>query len=127
MIIGLNTFMLMTYWQWLIITLRSDGMHLLPDPADDGKVLREVRGEDARDAVGVQVLQLVHLVGVEGLLEDVLHGVLRGLQSVLLPRLAVVGAEDDDLALLVAEGGEVRDLDDHRPRTLTSCTCREHT
>ena len=40
--------------------LGSNGMHLLSDPADDGKVLREVSGEDAGDAVGVQILKLGH-------------------------------------------------------------------
>ena len=95
--------------------LRPDGVDLLPDPADDGEVLREVGGEDARDAVGVEVLDLVHLVGVEGLLQHVLHGVLRRLQRVLLPRLAVVRAQDHDLALLVAQRREVRHLDDDRP------------
>ncbi len=36
-------------------------MDLLPDPGDDGEVLRKVRGQDARDAVRVQVLQLIQL------------------------------------------------------------------
>ena len=48
-------------------------------------------------------------------LEDVLHGVLGGLKRVLLPRLAVVRAEDDDLALLVAQRREVGHLNDDRP------------
>ena len=38
--------------------LGADGVHLLPDPGDDGKVLREVGRQDSRDPVGVQVLQL---------------------------------------------------------------------
>lgn len=95
--------------------LRPDGVHLLPDPADDGKVLRKVGGEDARDPVRVEVLDLVHLVGVEGLLQHVLHGVLGRLQGVLLPGLAVVGAQDNDLALLVAQRREVGHLYDDRP------------
>ena len=33
-------------------------MNLLPDPGDDGKVLREVGGQDSGDPVGVQVLKL---------------------------------------------------------------------
>ena len=38
--------------------LGADGVHLLPDPGDDGKVLREVGRQDSRDPIGVQVLQL---------------------------------------------------------------------
>ena len=38
--------------------LRSNGVDLLSDPADDGEVLGEVSGEDPGDAVGVQILQL---------------------------------------------------------------------
>ena len=41
--------------------LRPDGVHFLPDPRDDGEVLREVRGQDPRDAVGVQILKLSHV------------------------------------------------------------------
>ena len=37
-------------------SLGSDGVHLLSDPRDDGEVLREVRRQDARDPVRVQVL-----------------------------------------------------------------------
>jgi hypothetical protein len=88
-------------------------VNLLSDPAHDGKVLREVGREDPRDPVCIEVLELVHLVCVKGLLEDVLHGILGGLERVLFPGLAIVRAEDDNLALLVAEGGKVRDLDDH--------------
>ena len=32
----------------------------------------------------------------------------------LLPRLAVVGAQDDNLSLPAAQRGEMRHLDDHR-------------
>ena len=37
--------------------LWSDVVKLLPNTGDDGKVLREVGGQDASDAVRVQVLQ----------------------------------------------------------------------
>ena len=40
--------------------LWPNGVHLLSDPRDDRKVLREVCGQDPRDAVGVQILQLGH-------------------------------------------------------------------
>lgn len=39
-------------------TLGADGMHLLPYARHDREVLRELGGEDARDAVCVHVLQL---------------------------------------------------------------------
>ena len=51
-----------------------------------------------------------------------MDGVLGGLDRVLLPRLAVVAAEDDDLALAAAQTGEVRHLDDHRPATASHLT-----
>lgn len=41
--------------------LRSDGVDLLSDPGDDGEVLREVRGQNSRDPVGVEILQLSYL------------------------------------------------------------------
>lgn len=50
---------------------------------------------------------------VEALVEDLLHGVLGGLERVLAPRLAVIRAKDDNLAFLAAERGEVRHLQDH--------------
>lgn len=33
----------------------TDGVHLLPDARDDGKVLGEIGGQDAGDAVGAEV------------------------------------------------------------------------
>ena len=39
-------------------TLGADGVNLLSDPGDDGEILREVRGEDPGDPVGVEILQL---------------------------------------------------------------------
>ena len=51
-----------------------------------------------------------------------MDGVLGGLDRVLLPRLAVVAAEDDDLALAAAQTGEVRHFDDHRPATASYLT-----
>ena len=41
-------------------TLGADGVHLLPDAADDGEVLREVGRQNSRYSVGVQILQLGH-------------------------------------------------------------------
>ena len=38
--------------------LGADGVNLLSDPGDDGEILREVRGEDPGDPVGVEILQL---------------------------------------------------------------------
>jgi len=49
-------------------------------------------------------------VSVEALLKNLLDGLLRGLEAVLHPLFSVVGAEDDDLALLAAQRGEVRHL-----------------
>ena len=40
--------------------LGPDGVHLLPDPGDDGEVLREVRGQDPCDAISVEILKLGH-------------------------------------------------------------------
>ena len=40
--------------------LGPNGVHLLPDPRDYRKVLREVCGQDPRDATGVQILELGH-------------------------------------------------------------------
>lgn len=40
--------------------LGADGVDLLPDPGDDGEILREVRGQDPRDPIGVQILKLSH-------------------------------------------------------------------
>ena len=37
--------------------VRADGVELLSDAGDDGKVLREVGGQDTGDTVRVQVLQ----------------------------------------------------------------------
>ena len=37
-------------------SLGADGVYLLSDPRDDGEVLREVRRQDSRDPVRVQVL-----------------------------------------------------------------------
>ena len=37
-------------------SLGADGVYLLSDPRDDGKVLWEVRRQDSRDPVRVQVL-----------------------------------------------------------------------
>ena len=60
-------------------------------------------------------------VSVEALLQDLLDRVLRGLQGVLLPGLAVVRPQDDDLALLAAEGREVGNLDDDGPGSQPTC------
>ena len=38
--------------------LGADGVNLLSDAGDDGEILREVRGEDPGDPVGVEILQL---------------------------------------------------------------------
>lgn len=46
--------------------------------------------------------------------ERVVDGLLRGLHGVFAPRLAVVTAQNHDLALLSAQRREVRHLDDHR-------------
>ncbi len=54
-------------------TTKNGVTHLLPDPRDDGEVLREVCGEDPGDAGGVEVLQLGQLVAVEALLKNVLR------------------------------------------------------
>ena len=40
--------------------LGPDGVNLLPDPGDDGEVLREVRGQDPCDAISVEILKLGH-------------------------------------------------------------------
>ena len=37
--------------------VRADGVKLLPDAGDDGKVLREVSGQDTGDTVRVKILQ----------------------------------------------------------------------
>ena len=36
-----------------LFTFGSDSVDLLPDPGDDGKVLREIGGEDSRNPVSV--------------------------------------------------------------------------
>jgi len=43
-------FHLFTFW--------SDSVDLLPDPGDDGKVLREICREDSGDPVCVQIFKL---------------------------------------------------------------------
>ena len=48
---------------------------------------------------------------IEALLQHLLHRLLGRLQRVLLPRLAVVAAQDHDLALAAPQRGEVRHLD----------------
>jgi len=40
------------------LTLRPNGVDLLPDPGHDGEVLGEVGSQDPGDPVGVQVLEL---------------------------------------------------------------------
>ena len=47
-------------------------MNFLSHTRDNSKVLREVVGEDARDAGSVQVIQRCQLLGVERLVEDFL-------------------------------------------------------
>ena len=49
---------------------------------------------------------------IKAVLENLLDGLLCGLEGVLPPGLPVVTAEDDDLSLAASQGGEVRDLDD---------------
>ena len=49
---------------------------------------------------------------IKAVLQNLLDGLLRGLQCVLPPALPVVTAEDDDLPLAASQRGEVRHLDD---------------
>ena len=57
---------------------------------------------------------------IKAVLENLLDGLLCGLEGVLPPGLPVVTAEDDDLSLAASQGGEVRDLDDDGAEELGS-------
>ena len=57
---------------------------------------------------------------IKAVLENLLDGLLCGLEGVLPPGLPVVTAEDDDLSLAASQGGEVRHLDDDGAEELGS-------
>ena len=56
----------------------------------------------------------VRTFSVETLIQHLLDGLFGSFQSVFLPRLAIVGAQDDNFTLLTSKGGKMRNLDDHR-------------
>ena len=47
-------------------------------------------------------------------IQSFLYSFIRSFHGVLAPRLAIVAAQDHDLSLIVTEGGEVGNLNDHR-------------